>query len=101
MPLQRLIAELDGVKRQTAEFVDDVGVALTLLMDPKVGNESARQEAMILISSALKDQKNLEGLCQSMALAVRQFALLPPQTPAAVYDEIWANFSLPNNLGAN
>ena len=32
--------------------------------------------------------------CQNMALAVRQFALLPAHTPPSVYDEIWANLVL-------
>ena len=91
MPLQRLVVELDGIKQQTADFVDDVGAALTILTDPKMSDENARRDALTLISSALKGQENLEFLCQNMALAVRQFALLPRNTPPSVYDEVWAN----------
>jgi hypothetical protein len=91
MPLQRLVVELDGVKQQTADLVDDVGAALAILTDPKMSDENACREASTLIGSALKGQENLEFLCQNMALAVRQFALLPRNTPPAVYDEVWAN----------
>jgi hypothetical protein len=76
------------VKQQTADFVDDVGAALAILTDPKMSDEKARRNALTLISSALKGQENLEFLCQNMALAVRQFALLPRNTPPSVYDEI-------------
>ena len=91
MPLQRLVVELDGVKQQTADLVDAVGAALALLTDRKMSDENACRDALALIGSALKGQEDLEFLCHNMALAVRQFALLPRNTPPSVYDEVWAN----------
>jgi len=47
-----------------------------------------------LIVAALQGQDRIAQRCQSMALAVRQFALLPLDTPNAVYDEIWSTLVL-------
>jgi hypothetical protein len=47
-----------------------------------------------VIINALQGQDRIEQRCQGMALAVRQFALLPPDAPESDYDEIWANLVL-------
>ena len=47
-----------------------------------------------MIVTALQGQDRIEQRCQNMALAVRQFALLPPTAPDSVYDEIWASLVL-------
>jgi hypothetical protein len=94
MTLQRLARELDETARQTASLVDAIGEALSVLADKHLSNEFARREAIAMIVSALQGQDRIEQRCQNMALAVRQFALLPPNTGDDVYDEIWANLVL-------
>jgi hypothetical protein len=94
MALQRLARELDETARQTASMVDGVTQALELLSDKTVEPERARREAIHLIVHALQGQDRIEQRCHNMALATRQFALLPPGTPAKVYDEIWSTLVL-------
>lgn len=94
MSLQKLARELDETARQTAGMVEGVIQALELLADTNVPSDEARREATRLIVNALQGQDRIEQRCQNMALAVRQFALLPPSTPLSVYDEIWASLVL-------
>src|SRR5690606_5401601 len=54
------------------------GAALLL-----IGNDTGRQ-----------GQDRIEQRCRNMALAARQFSLLPPTAPESVYDEIWAGLTL-------
>ena len=94
MSLQKLARELDETARQSAAMVEGVTSALELLADKSLNCETARREAVAIIIGALQGQDRIEQRCQNMALAVRQFALLPPTTPDSVYDEIWANLVL-------
>lgn len=94
MTLQRLARELDETARQTAVLVDAVADALAVLADKQLSADYVRQEAMAMIVAALQGQDRIEQRCHNMALAVRQFALLPPTTPDSVYDEIWASLVL-------
>jgi hypothetical protein len=94
MSLQRLARELDETARQSAAMVEGIMRALEVLADKSSSPEQARKDAESLIVSALQGQDRIEQRCQNMALAVRQFALLPHNTPDSVYDEIWANLVL-------
>jgi hypothetical protein len=94
MSLQKLARELDETARQTAAMVEGVTAALEVLADRTLNCEAARREAIGIVVNALQGQDRIEQRCQNMALAVRQFALLPPTTPDSVYDEIWANLVL-------
>ena len=94
MSLQRLARELDETARQTAGMVEGVTQALEVLADTALTPEAARREATRMIVAALQGQDRIEQRCHNMALAVRQFALLPPNAPDAVYDEIWASLVL-------
>lgn len=94
MSLQRLARELDETARQTAGMVEGVTLALELLADRSIPADAARREAARIIVNALQGQDRIEQRCQNMALAVRQFALLPPNTPDSVYDEIWSSLVL-------
>ncbi|WP_423066318.1 hypothetical protein [Devosia sp. CN2-171] len=94
MSLQRLARELDETARQTAGMVEGVTQALEILADTALDPEDARRQATRMIVSALQGQDRIEQRCQNMALAVRQFALLPPTTPDSVYDEIWSSLVL-------
>jgi hypothetical protein len=94
MSLQKLARELDETARQTAAMVEGVTLALEVLADKTLSPDAARKEAARVIVSALQGQDRIEQRCQNMALAVRQFAVLPPTTPESVYDEIWANLVL-------
>jgi hypothetical protein len=60
----------------------------------KGGRDATVREAVQLIITALQGQDRIEQRCHNMALAVRQFALLPPTAPDSVYDEIWASLTL-------
>jgi hypothetical protein len=94
MSLQRLARELDETARQTAGMVEGVTQALELLADKSIAPEEARREAARIIVGALQGQDRIEQRCQNMALAVSQFALLPPNAPDSVYDEIWSSLVL-------
>ena len=94
MSLQKLARELDETARQSAAMVESVTLALEVLADKTVPPEAARKKAAAMIVRALQGQDRIEQRCQNMALAVRQFALLPPTANPAIYDEIWANLVL-------
>ncbi|WP_055046576.1 hypothetical protein [Devosia sp. A16] len=81
MSLQRLARELDETARQTAGMVEGVTQALELLADTSLAADEARRQAARIIVNALQGQDRIEQRCQNMALAVRQFALLPPDAP--------------------
>ncbi len=94
MSLQKLARELDETARQSAAMVEGITLALEVLADKNLTFEQARKEAVSMIVSALQGQDRIEQRCQNMALAVRQFALLPGNAPESVYDEIWASLVL-------
>jgi hypothetical protein len=94
MSLQKLARELDETARQSAAMVEGVTLALEVLADKGRSCEERHKEAVAMIISALQGQDRIEQRCQNMALAVRQFALLPPTAPEAVYDEIWSSLVL-------
>jgi hypothetical protein len=94
MSLHKLARELDETAQQTAGMVEGVTRALELLGDKSIPADEARRVAARMIIQALQGQDRIEQRCQGMALAVRQFALLPPGTPDTVYEEIWASLVL-------
>jgi hypothetical protein len=94
MSLQRLARELDETARQSAAMVEGVVLALEVLADRTRSPEETRRQAVDMIVSALQGQDRIEQRCQNMALAVRQFALLPPDAPESVHDEIWTSLVL-------
>ena len=94
MSLQKLARELDETARQSAAMVEGISQALEVLADRDRPRDAAVREAVAMIISALQGQDRIEQRCQNMALAVRQFALLPADAPASVYDEIWSNLVL-------
>ena len=94
MSLQKLARELDETGRQTAVMVEGITYALEILTDRSLNQESSRKEAVAMIINALQGQDRIEQRCQNLALAVRQFALLPPTAPDSIYDEIWSSLDL-------
>jgi len=94
MSLQKLARELDETARQTASMLEGITEALELLADKQISKDPSVREAVQLIITALQGQDRIEQRCHNMALAVRQFALLPPTAPDSVYDEIWASLTL-------
>lgn len=94
MSLQKLARELDETARQTAAMLEGITEALELLADRQVGRDPSVRQAIQLIVTAMQGQDRIEQRCHNMALAVRQFALLPPTAPDSVYDEIWASLTL-------
>ncbi len=94
MSLQKLARELDETARQSAAMVEGVTLALEVLGNKSLEPDEARKQASRMIVAALQGQDRIEQRCQNMALAVRQFALLPPDAPPSVYDEIWASLVL-------
>ena len=94
MSLQKLARELDETARQTASMLEGITEALELLAEKQLSKDPTVREAVQLIITALQGQDRIEQRCHNMALAVRQFALLPPTAPDSVYDEIWASLTL-------
>jgi hypothetical protein len=94
MSLQKLARELEETGRQTASMVDGVTEALAVLTDTSLPSDHRMRRAAAMVVSALQGQDRIEQRCQNMALAVRQFALLPATAPDSDYDEIWANLVL-------
>jgi hypothetical protein len=94
MSLQKLARELDETARQTASMVEGITDALAVLADKNMTPEQRQRQATAMIVNALQGQDRIEQRCQGMALAVRQFALLPPTAPDSDYEEIWANLVL-------
>jgi len=92
MSLQKLARELDETARQTASMLEGITEALELLADS--GASATTRHAMQMIVTALQGQDRIEQRCHNMALAVRQFALLPVDAPESVYDEIWSSLTL-------
>ena len=94
MSLQKLARELDETARQTAAMVEGITDALAVLADKNLTADQRQRQATAMIVNALQGQDRIEQRCQGMALAVRQFALLPPTAPDSDYEEIWANLVL-------
>jgi hypothetical protein len=94
MSLQKLARELDETARQTAAMLEGITAALALLADRQMDQDPVVRQAMQMVVTALQGQDRIEQRCHNMALAVRQFALLPANTSDSVYDEIWASLTL-------
>ena len=94
MSLQKLARELDETARQTASMLEGITEALDLLADKNLSKDASIREAVQMIVTALQGQDRIEQRCHNMALAVRQFALLPSNAPDSVYDEIWSSLTL-------
>lgn len=94
MSLQKLARELDETARQTAAMLEGITEALQLLAEKNLTKDASVREAAQMIITALQGQDRIEQRCHNMALAVRQFALLPPNAPDSVYDEIWSSLTL-------
>ena len=94
MSLQKLARELDETARQTASMLEGITEAIELLSERPLSADPSVRQAIQMIVTALQGQDRIEQRCHNMALAVRQFALLPPTAPDSVYDEIWASLTL-------
>jgi hypothetical protein len=94
MSLQKLARELDETARQSAAMLEGITEALELLTDSTAGKDASVRQAMMMIITALQGQDRIEQRCRNMALAARQFSLLPPTAPESVYDEIWQSLTL-------
>jgi len=94
MSLQKLARELDETARQTASMLEGITEALDLLASNDLGKDPSVHQAVQMIVTALQGQDRIEQRCHNMALAVRQFALLPLNAPDSVYDEIWSSLTL-------
>ena len=94
MSLQKLARELDETARQTASMLEGITEALELLAARDLTKNASVRQAAQMIVTALQGQDRIEQRCHNMALAVRQFALLPANAPDSVYDEIWASLTL-------
>ncbi len=94
MSLQKLARELDETARQSTAMLEGITAALEMLSDTPVSRDSSVRSAMQMIITALQGQDRIEQRCRNMALATRQFSLLPPTAPESVYDEIWQSLTL-------
>jgi len=75
-------------------MLEGITDALELLSDGATSTDASTRQAIMMIITALQGQDRIEQRCRNMALAARQFSLLPPTSPEIVYDEIWAGLTL-------
>jgi len=75
-------------------MLEGITEALELLGEKPLSQDPAVREAVQMIVTTLQGQDRIEQRCHNMALAVRQFALLPPSAPENLYNEIWAGLTL-------
>lgn len=75
-------------------MLEGITDALELLSDSATARDASTRQAIMMIITALQGQDRIEQRCRNMALAARQFSLLPPTAPESVYDEIWAGLTL-------
>lgn len=75
-------------------MLEGITDALALLSDSATARDASTRQAIMMIITALQGQDRIEQRCRNMALAARQFSLLPPTAPESVYDEIWAGLTL-------
>ena len=94
MSLQKLARELDETARQTSSMLEGITEALQILAERNLSKDPTIREAMQMMLTSLQGQDRIEQRCHNMALAVRQFALLPHSAPDSVYDEIWSSLTL-------
>jgi hypothetical protein len=94
MSLQKLARELDETARQSASMLEGITEALDLLSESDASKDPSVRQAMGMIIQALQGQDRIEQRCRNMALAARQFSLLPPTAPESVYDEIWQSLTM-------
>jgi hypothetical protein len=94
MSLQKLARELDETARQSSSMLEGITEALDILGDDDLVSNPAIRDAVQIIITAIQGQDRIEQRCRNMALAVRQFALLPPSASAADYEEIWSGLTL-------
>jgi len=94
MSLHKLAKELDETARQSASMLEGIAEALEILSDSKLNKDASVRDAVQMIVIALQGQDRIEQRCHNLALATRQFALLPASTPQSVFDEIWSSLSL-------
>ena len=90
MSLHRLARELDETARQSAAMVEGFTEALDILSDSKLNKDPSVRDAILVIITALQGQDRIEQRCHNMALATRQFALLPMAAP----ESVWSSLSL-------
>jgi hypothetical protein len=94
MSLQKLARELDETARQSASMLEGITDALEILADGKLNKDASVRDAVQMIITALQGQDRIEQRCHNLALATRQFSMLPPSAPESVYDEVWASLTL-------
>ena len=75
-------------------MVEGITDALEMLSDATSSKDASVRSAIMAIITALQGQDRIEQRCRNMALAARQFSLLPPTAPESVYDEIWQSLTL-------
>lgn len=94
MSLKRLATELDETTRQTAEMVDGIIEALSILQNHKTICENARKEAMDKIVFALQAQDRIEQRNANMATAVRKMVDSDSDMDNRQFDKIWSHLTL-------
>ena len=94
MALTRLARELEETARQSAEMVDAIAAAVTLLTDPDIGDHEARAEAARMIVTALQGQDRIEQRCRNLAVAARQLSAPNRGNAPADSDAVWSSLKL-------
>lgn len=94
MSMHKLARELEETARQSASMVDGIAEALAILTDETMSPETAKRRAAAIIVNAIQGQDRIEQRCRNMALAVRQFAVLPESAGEADFEDVWSSLTL-------
>lgn len=94
MTLNRVASELDETARLSASLSDSIGAALQVLSARSGASDADHGEAIRRIVIALQTEDRVAQRCQHLAVALRQFAELPPGSPPAVEREIWTRLPM-------
>lgn len=94
MSLKRLARELDETTRQTAEMVEGIALALSILQKGNPDCAISRKNAMREIVVALQAQDRIEQRCSNMAKAVRKLVESDKAIDHPRFDEIWSHLTL-------
>jgi hypothetical protein len=82
--------ELEALGQSSAGMALEIGKALSSL----TRSDKDCAEAITLIARALARAQETEFRCHGLALAIRQFALLPPNASSTVHRDIWHSAGL-------
>ena len=94
MAIKKLAIELDETIRQTRELVNSISEALDVLMDKKLSDANARNEATNQIMIGLQAQDRIEQRCANIMSAMIQMSKCKVSFDEESCKNVWNNLPL-------